>query len=152
MFPAVSLRLPKPSIHNTLPATVQLLAQLHSLLRWAVLAAGIAASARFAFALLSKAAFGRADRILSVAFSGVLDAQALLGLVLLVGLGLQANELPPANHILHGAAMFFALAAAHQTARWRNEPDARRFRNSLLAYCLALILVLLGIAVIVQSG
>jgi hypothetical protein len=131
---------------------METLLEIHSLVRWLVLAAGLAAAAKYAVGLLRKSVFSRADRILGAVYSGVLDAQALLGLVILVGMGVQANELPPTNHILHAGTMFFALAAAHQTARWRGAADARRYRNGLIAFCLSLALVALGIVVIVQSA
>jgi uncharacterized membrane protein YphA (DoxX/SURF4 family) len=84
-------------------------------------------------------------------YTGVLDLQALIGLALLVGLATQAGGLPPTGRLLHAVTMFFAVAAAHQTARWRDAPDARRFRNGLIAYCLSLALIAGGLAVIVQT-
>jgi len=89
---------------------------------------------------------------LTVVFTGLLDGQALLGLALLVGLGLRENELPPTNRILHALTMFFAVAAAHQTARWRQADPPRRFRNGLIAFGLALALIGLGLAVVVQTS
>lgn len=128
---------------------MEFLIQIHSAVRWMVLLAGIAASVKFAAGLIRKAAYARADRTLGAVYSGILDIQALLGLVLLVGLTVRGGGLPPANRILHALTMFFAVAAAHQTARWREAADARKFRNGLIAYSLSLALILLGIAVIV---
>lgn len=128
---------------------MEFLTQIHSAVRWLVLLAGVAASVKFAAGLIRKAAYTRADRTLGTVYSGILDIQALLGLILLVGLTVQGGGLPPTNRILHALAMFFAVAAAHQTARWREAADARKFRNGLLAYGLSLALILLGIAVIV---
>ncbi|MBI3360615.1 MAG: hypothetical protein HY023_05845, partial [Chloroflexi bacterium] len=81
---------------------------------------------------------------------GVLDAQALIGLILLVGLAVSEGLSP--NRILHALIMFFAVAAAHQTARWCEAPDARKFRNGLIAYGLSFVLILLGIVVIVRAS
>ena len=53
--------------------------------------------------------------------------------------------------ILHGFLMFFAVAAAHQTARWREAADALKFRNGLIVYGLSLVLIVLGIVVIVSA-
>ena len=131
---------------------MQILLQVHSVVRWLVLAAALAAIGKFAIALLRKSAFSRADRIVGATFTGLLDAQALLGVALLIGLFVQADQLPPVEPILHAVTMFFAVAAAHQTARWRDAPDARRFRNGLIAYGLSLVLIALGIAVIVRSA
>jgi hypothetical protein len=128
------------------------LLQIHSLVRWLVLAAGLAAAGKYAFGLLRHTPFGQADRILGATYAGALDAQAVLGLALLVSLSLQSNSLPPTQYILHAAAMFFALAAAHQTARWRDAADARRYRNGLIAFGLSLALVVLGLLVVVQSS
>jgi hypothetical protein len=128
------------------------LLQIHSLVRWLVLAAWVAAAGKYTFGLLRHTSFSRADRILGATYAGVLDVQAVLGLALLVGLSLGANDLPPTQYILHAATMFFALAAAHQTARWREAADARRYRNGLIAFGLSLALVVLGLLVVVQSS
>ena len=128
------------------------LLQIHSVARWLALIAAVAVVGKFAVGLVRRSAFSRADGLLGALYSWVLDVQSLVGVALLGGLVVQEGGLPPANRILHALAMFFAVAAAHQTARWRKAADARRFRNGLIAYCLSLTLVLLGIAVIVQSG
>jgi hypothetical protein len=131
---------------------VELLAEIHSLMRWPVLLAGLATAIKYAVSLARRDAFQRADRVLGAVYAGLLDLQALLGLGLLVGLAAQGGGLPPSEALLHGLAMFFAVAAAHQTARWRDEPDARRFRNGLIAYGLSLALIAAGVAVIVQPA
>lgn len=131
-------------------AAVETLAQIHSIVRWLVLLAGLAAAVMHAAGLLRRTAYGRNDRVAGAIYAGVLDAQALLGLALLIGLAVVEDDLPPAGRILHAATMFFAVAAAHQTARWREADDARRYRNGLIAYCLSLALVAGGIAVIAQ--
>jgi hypothetical protein len=129
-----------------------LLAVFHSWLRWLVLLAGLAVAVKFAVELIRRGAFGRVDHVMGAVYAGLLDAQALLGLALLLGLAVQDSDLPPTGRLLHGLTMFFAVAAAHQTARWREAEDARRFRNGLLAYTLSLALIAAGLAVIVQTG
>jgi hypothetical protein len=131
---------------------MEVLLQIHSVVRWLALAAAVAVLGKFAAGLVRRSAFSRADRVLGAVYAGVLDAQALLGVILLGGRIVRDDELPPAGYILHALVMFFAVAAAHQTARWREAADARRFRNGLIAYSLSLALVLLGLVVIVQSG
>jgi hypothetical protein len=121
-------------------------------MRWLVLLAGLAAAVKYAVSLLRHSAFQPADRVLGLVYTGLLDTQALLGLVLLIWLGTQGDGLPPASLLLHGLTMFFAVAAAHQTARWREAADARRFRNSLIAYSLSLALIAAGLAVVVRSS
>ena len=131
---------------------MQWLAQIHSVLRWPVLLLGFAAAAKYAISLARNSPFTRADSILGTLFASALDAQALVGVVLLGSLLLREGDLPPTNRILHAGTMFFALAAAHQTARWSGANPARRFRNGLIAYTLAIVLILLGILVILQGG
>ena len=130
---------------------MEALALVHSIVRWFVLVAGLAAAVKYAVGMVRRSAFGRADRIMGLVYTGVLDLQALIGLALLVGLASQAGELLPTSRLLHAVTMFFAVAAAHQTARWRDAPDARRFRNGLIAYCLSLALIAAGLAIIVQT-
>jgi hypothetical protein len=48
--------------------------------------------------------------------------------------------------------MILALVAVHLPMRWRNAPDTVRFRNTLIAYAIALIFVFIGVALLPGGG
>lgn len=113
----------------------------HSGLRWLILLIAIVAVIKFAIGWLRGGAFTGLDRGLSVGFSGLMDLQALLGVILLFGLGGF-----PSYRLEHLTTMLLAVIVGHLPARWKNAPPALRFRNSLLCIVIALLLVLAGIA------
>ncbi len=110
----------------------------HSGLRYLVLAAAAVAVLVLAAGLLSRrAAYDRPARIATAAFTGLLDLQIVLGIVVVLG------RFSP---VVIGHIMMMVLAAvvAHgASALARRQPDARR------AYSLALVGVLLAVGLIV---
>jgi len=115
---------------------------LHGEIRWLVALAGVAAIVKLAAGLARGSDYGRADRILMAAFTGLLDLNVLLGLVLLL-------FLPggfPAYRLEHAVTMLLAAVAAHLSAAWRKSPEpARRLRNDLIVIVVALALVVVGV-------
>jgi hypothetical protein len=121
--------------------------RLHSLVRWLVLLAAVAAVIKFAIGWLRGGAFGQADRGLSLGFSGLLDLQALLGLIVLIGGGLGGAGFPR-YRLEHAVLMLAAVVVGHLPSRWKQAAAAIRFRNALLCVFGALLLVIAGIAVL----
>lgn len=115
---------------------------VHGEIRWLVVLVGAAAALRFAFGWWRGAAYTAADRGLMAAFSGVLDLNLLLGLVLLFSLGGGF----PSHRLEHATTMFVAVGLAHATAAWRGSASAtKKFRNNLLVVLAALALVATGV-------
>jgi hypothetical protein len=113
---------------------------IHSLLRWIILAVALLAMIRFAVGWLRGGPFSGMDRGLVAGFTGMMDLQLLLGLILLVILGITMPR------IEHALPMVVAVAGLHATARWRKGGDDRmRFRNNLIAIVIALVLVVMGV-------
>jgi hypothetical protein len=127
---------------------------LHSLVRWAIVAVGLAAVAVLAIRLAKKGSFDGPSRGLTAAFSGLMDLQMLLGLIFFIWNGLDLGMLfnfgkPFIRHRWeHLFVMVLAVAAAHQPARWKDEPDALRLRNTLLAIVTSLALVVIGVLIL----
>jgi hypothetical protein len=114
----------------------------HSGLRYVVLAAGVAAMAYLAWALVSRRGFGRGSRVVTAAFTGLLDLQILLGLLLFL------FEFPPRGAwIVHAAVMVAAAAVAHTVAVVnKRRPEARRSNGLALAgVVVTLALIVAGI-------
>jgi hypothetical protein len=118
---------------------------LHSILRWVILAAALAAMIRFALGWRRGGQFSQVDNGLAAGFSGLMDLQVLLGLVYLLWTGL-ASEGFSAARIQHSVTMIFAAVAAHLPSRWKKETDTVRYRNSLFAVLGAVVIILAGLA------
>lgn len=121
---------------------MQFLLTLHGEVRWLVALVGLAAVVRFAYGSFARGRFGGLDRGLMAGFTGLLDLNLLLGLILLFGL--PGGLLRP--RLEHAATMVLAVVAAHLSAIWRrSDDDARKFRNNLLVVVIALGLVAVGV-------
>ena len=129
---------------------MQILLAIHSLVRWVIIVVAVIAIIKYALGWLQKQQFGGMDRGLAAGFSGLMDLQALLGITYLVLDGLGGTGFP-AYRIEHGITMIIAVAVAHQPARWKNLADELRYRNTLAAVVVSLVVVLIGITILLQA-
>lgn len=125
-----------------------LILQIHSDTRWLVLLVGVVALVKFLIGWLKKSPFEKVDRILISAFSGLLDLQATLGLIVLLWNGLVDGAGFPRYRLEHLGAMLVAVALGHMQARWKNADDTTRFRNTFFLILGVFLLIYLGVAVI----
>ena len=126
---------------------MDILLTVHSWLRWLILFIAVVAAVKFLVGWLSKSAFQSMDRGLLMGFSGLMDLQATLGIILLLWGGFTGTGFP-AYRLAHGLIMILAAAVAHMSARWRNSDDVTRFRNNLFLIFGSLLLVLIGISIL----
>lgn len=120
---------------------------MHSLIRWISLSLALVGAARsFVSALSVSGRYTRLDVGLGNAFAGVLDLQALAGLLLVIGAALTQQSVP----WLHVIIMLPAVAVAHLNRRFRNAPDRRRQLAQLGIYLGSFALIAVGLAVIEQ--
>lgn len=126
---------------------MNILLMAHSGLRWLVLLVAVVASIKFLIGWLQRGQYKGMDRGLMAAFSGLLDLQSLLGVVLLIWSGLTGVGFP-FFRIAHGLIMIAAVVLAHMSRRWSNADDATRFRNHLFLIVGSLLLVLIGISIL----
>jgi hypothetical protein len=122
---------------------MNMLYQAHSGLRYLVLLAGVAALIALAIDLSAKRQSGAA-RGLFAAFTGLLDLQVLLGIILVIG-GVFYGALM--GHIM---MMILAVAAAHATGILaKREADTRKATIARLGGVIAaLVLIVVGITAI----
>ncbi|RME91229.1 MAG: hypothetical protein D6770_00845 [Anaerolineae bacterium] len=120
---------------------------IHSLVRWLLIAIAVIALARFLTAWRNKAEFKRLDGVLSSAFSGLLDAQAVLGLVYLVGDGLSGSGFP-LYRFLHMVVMLLAVLVGHLPSRQKEAEDAARHRGAFLSTIGALLFIIIGVTLL----
>jgi uncharacterized membrane protein YphA (DoxX/SURF4 family) len=126
---------------------MNILLTVHSWLRWLILLIAVVAAVKFLVGWLSKSAFQGMDRGLMAGFSGLMDLQATLGVILLLGGGFSGTGFP-LYRLAHGLIMILAAVVAHMSARWRNSDDITRFRNNLFLIFGSLLLVLIGISIL----
>ena len=120
---------------------------VHGLVRWIILSFALVGSARAFVSMLSVSGkFTRLDQGLSNAYSGLLDLQGLLG-ILLIGAALTLQTSVP---WVHAIIMFPAIAVGHLTRRFRSQPDRTRQQRQLAIYLGSLALIAIGLAVISQ--
>jgi len=99
----------------------------HSINRWLIVAAALVAAVKFLMGWLRGRDFQPIDQVLMRAVTGLMDLQALLGIILLIGLGIERFR------IEHAITMIIALAILHLAVLWRSRSDRIKFRNNLLA-------------------
>ncbi len=120
---------------------------IHSLVRWVIVVVAVAAIVKFALGWLNKMAYSGMDRGLTSGFSGLLDLQALLGIIYLVWNGLSVSGFP-IYRVEHAVVMIAAVIVGHLPTRWRNAPDALKYGNNLIAVAGALVIVFIGVAIL----
>ncbi len=122
---------------------MSILLTVHSLLRWLIVVVGALAALEFLFGWLTKKRFSRLDRALSSGFSGLMDAQALLGFVYFLSTGLAGTGFPMFR-IEHMVTMLLAALVAHLPSFFKRR-GGKHF-VALLAVVGALFLIYVGVA------
>jgi hypothetical protein len=95
--------------------------------------------------LVRKKELEPAERIFGLAYSGLLDLQALLGIIQFVYLlTLGGSGLIMSRFIFHPILMLLAVVVVHASRAWRSSPLPTRHRAQLVAYGLSLLLIFAG--------
>jgi hypothetical protein len=120
---------------------------IHGLVRWIILSFALVGAARAFISMLSVSGkFTRLDQGLSNAYSGLLDLQGLVGILLIVA-ALSLSTTVPWVHLI---VMLPAIGVSHLNRRFRAQPDRTRQQRQLVIYLGSLALVAIGLAVINQ--
>ena len=132
---------------------------LHSWLRWLVLLVGLVAVVRAVSGRSSGRPWSRADDGFGAAFTGLLDLQMLLGLIMYFALspitmeGMRDMGAAMGNTglrfwtIEHPFGMIVAIAVAHigRTRIRKTTDSVRRHRTALIFFTIALIVIVITI-------
>jgi hypothetical protein len=113
---------------------------LHSIIRWLILFVGVAGILRAVWGYLSRLPYERIDNMLGAAFTGMLDLNALTGLILWIILW-SGGSRPP---LMHPLTMMFAVAVAHGgrgIARGREDRSRHLMQGAGLVLSFGLILL-----------
>ncbi|MCB9111158.1 MAG: hypothetical protein H6634_07905 [Anaerolineales bacterium] len=117
---------------------------IHSIIRWLIVLVALVAVVKFAIGWLGGGAFKGMDRGLAAGFSGLLDLQATLGIILFVWFSTRTGF--QMVRVEHAGAMLIAIILGHLPARWKNAEDKIRFRNTLFCILGALVFIYLGVS------
>ena len=128
-----------------------ILLSIHSHFRWVILIVALVVIIKFTLGWLRGGAFKGMDRGLASGFSGLVDLQSTLGLILLVWTGLAGAGFPM-YRIEHAVTMIIAAFVGHLSSRWKNADDKTRFRNSLFIVIDVLIIIFIGVARLPGGG
>lgn len=123
---------------------MNILLEVHSIVRWAIVIVAALAIVKFTLGWLTNAAFKGMDRGLTAGFSGLMDTQVLLGLIYFVWTGVAGAGFP-GYRWEHMVTMILAAALGHVPARLKALGDKQRFLYSLAAILGALVLVYVGV-------
>ena len=117
---------------------------LHSGVRWLVVLVTIIALGKMALGLIQKQSYDQLATRIMLAFKMLLRLQALLGILVLLALGVFNSGMIWS----HAGVMVLAVGASEMQARWKNAPDATRYRNNLLLIIGILVLVFIGVSIV----
>jgi hypothetical protein len=123
---------------------------IHSILRWVVVLVAVIAVIKFAAGWLAKQSYRSMDRGLMSGFTGLMDLQLLLGVILFILWWVEVDQLLRFR-LEHALTMILAVAVAHLAVRWRSEPDRIKFRNNLIAIVVSMLLVVVGVFILPQG-
>lgn len=112
----------------------------HSGLRWLIVLVAVAALILFGNGWLTKQYFQKPAKVLNAMYSGLLDAQVLLGFALLVSFGLYTRQ-----HFEHMAMLIVAAVLAHLPRKWRNSAPEVYYRNTFLLILASLLFIYVGV-------
>lgn len=115
---------------------------IHSLNRWLILITGIVAAIKFLIGWLGNRDYQPLDRALMSGYTGLLDLQLLLGILLLITRGVEGYQ------IEHAITMLTAIVLAHLSRIWRNREAKTKFRNNFIVIVVGLILITAGVAIL----
>lgn len=126
-----------------------ILLTLHSIVRWLVIGVALATGVKFGLGWLKKHSYDSTARGLISVFGGLMDLQVVLGLAWFVLDGLSApSSFLSGYRWAHLILMFVAAFIVHLPARWKNQEDTLRYRDSLATVAVSLLLVFIGVTIL----
>ena len=117
---------------------------VHSIVRWLVVIVAVITVVRCALVMAGKAQSSEMDRGLMSGYTGLLDLNVLLGLILIVGLGFTTQR------IEHAVTNIIGVVVAHFFAqRAKKMEDATlKARANLLGVVISLLIIVVGVALV----
>lgn len=126
---------------------MEILLKAHSGVRWLVLVALLVTLIVSLIAWLRGQ--GSPRKFMSIS-TGVMDLQALMGIILLLWAGFTGGGFP-AKRLEHAVTMLIAVVVGHLAAKWKSAPPAVQGRNYTITIIVILLLVIAGISRLPQG-
>ena len=126
---------------------ITILLHTHSGIRWLLVLAAIIALGLFGYSWLAKKPFPKQGKMLTASYSGLLDLQALIGLIFMLWTGFTGSGFPRFR-IEHMTIMILAAVVAHLPSRWIKSEKDNLSRNIFLAILASLVLIYVGVALL----
>jgi len=122
---------------------------LHSLVRWLVVIAAVIAVVRYALVMAGKAKSSGMDHGLMSGYTGLLDLNVLLGLIIIIGLSISAGQVLLV-WLEHAVTNIIGVAVAHFFAqRAKKIEDAKlKARTNLLGVVISIAIIVVGVAAV----
>ena len=128
---------------------IDVIVGVHSLVRWLVVIIAVIAVIRYALVMAGRAQSSGMDRGLMSGYTGLLDVNVLLGLIIIVGLSINTGQML-IIWLEHAVTNIIGVVVAHVFAqRARKIEDARlKARTNLLGVVISLLIIVVGVALI----
>ncbi len=123
---------------------------IHSVVRWLIVAVSLISLVWFVLVWLRGTGNEKADRGLMAVFSGLIDLQVTIGLILILWSGFAGVGFPR-YRIEHAFIMIVAAVIAHLSMRWRNSEVQIRARNNVALIMGVLVIVFVGVLLLPQG-
>lgn len=123
---------------------MEILLSLHSIVRWIVVIAALITLVVLAMTWRRNEQRRQTDRTMMSVFTGLLDTQMLIGIILLAWMSVAGGALPR-YRMEHAATMILAVIVAHASAIWKRRTPAVRARNTLFLVLFVLVLIWAGV-------
>lgn len=120
------------------------------MVRWLVVAVSLISLVWFTLVWLRGKGNEKADRGLMAAFSGLIDLQVAIGLILILWSGFAGVGFPR-YRLEHAFIMIIAAVVAHLSMRWRNAEMQTRARNNVALIVGVLVIVFVGVSLLPQG-
>ncbi len=128
---------------------IDIIVGVHSLVRWLVVIVAVIAIVRYALVMAGRVQSSRMDRGLISGYTGLLDLNVLLGLIIIVWQSINAGQVQPA-WLEHGVTNIIGVAVAHFFAqRAQKIEDAKlKARTNLLGVVISMAIIVVGVALV----
>jgi hypothetical protein len=128
---------------------IDVIVGVHSLVRWLVVIMAVIAVIRYALVMSGRVQSSGMDRGLMSGYTGLLDLNVLLGLIIIVGLSISTGQVLLV-WIEHAVTNVIGVVVAHFLAqRAKKIEDARlKARTNLLGVVISIVIIVVGVALI----
>jgi hypothetical protein len=121
------------------------LLSIHSLVRWLVMIAAVAGLVWYGLVWAKRAHNARTDRVLMSAFTGLMDLEVTIGVILIIWVSIAQNNLLPFR-VEHGVTMFIGALVGHSSVMWRKREESVRARNYVITILVVLVIIFIGVS------